>query len=843
MTRHRYGPKRSPRRSLLPGFEPLEARQVLSAMIGLTSAGQLAAFESTHPDLIRSLTTITGLQPGETVLGIDSRPATGQIYGLGSTGRLYTFDPVTGLSGLVGSGPIAAGLSGTEFDLDFNPVSDTLRVISNSGLNLRVNPNTAEVTIDSNLAYAPIDAGNGTTPSVVAAAYTNNVPGALNTTLYDLESSRNVVVSQGTIGGVPISPNTGQLLTLSAFSLPTAGAVGFEITPDGEALVSSQATGASATLLSSLSLNTGLLTPVGTFSAGVTIRDITSLPRVETVYAVTISNTLIAFRSNTPGTLIANVPILGLQPGEVIASLDVRPSTGQLYGLGSTGRLYVIQAAGPTIGQATPVSVSPINPLPTGTKTSIDFDPVTDRIRLVTNTNQDLRIDPNTGAVLAIDAALAYSGADLAAGTTPSVVAQAFTNNMIGASSTTLFGLDSARDSLILQGSVAGAPVSPNTGQLFTVGGLGRDISDLAGLDISSTGLALASISDVGTGFSTLTLVNLQTGALTPIGVIGGGVVIRDVAIASAGLVQFSAAAYSVSQTDGTATIVVTRLAGDSGPVQVAYRTSDGTARAGVNYTAVSGVLDFADGETVKTFTVPIRGNSLTSGSRTVNLILSPVTPGVPVGPIGTAVLTIDAFRRDASSGIATATFVGSARSIESVNLTFRTPLDGSIAGRADSYLVRATLARRHSRTVVLKVTSATFDPITGVVHLEFSRPFALRNYRTLQISARGLGENGFDAVAIYSIQRGSLVRYTDFDGDRVTLGVFGRRARVVVLNRLNEDQTYAWIEGEGRRVFGFVGRRRGSNRQAVIDRFVTNGARLRLPNSIVVNQAVIDGS
>src|SRR4051794_24907270 len=96
MKRESRGRRSRARPSFRAGIETLEVRQVLSSMLGLTAADELASFESARPDLIRSLTPIIGLQAGETVLAIDSRPATGQVYGLGSTGRLYTLDPATG---------------------------------------------------------------------------------------------------------------------------------------------------------------------------------------------------------------------------------------------------------------------------------------------------------------------------------------------------------------------------------------------------------------------------------------------------------------------------------------------------------------------------------------------------------------------------------------------------------------------------------------------------------------------------------------------------------------------------------------------------------------------------
>ena len=104
---------------------------------------------------------------------------------------------------------------------------------------------------------------------------------------------------------------------------------------------------------------------------------------------------------------------------------------------------------------------------------------------------------------------------------------------------------------------------------------------------------------------------------------------------------QFSASAYSVDETAGSATITVTRAGDTSAAVSVDHATSDGTATAGEDYTAASGTLSFGPGETSKTFAVPITADSVTEGDETVNLTLSNPTGGVPLGTPSTAVLTI----------------------------------------------------------------------------------------------------------------------------------------------------------------------------------------------------------
>jgi hypothetical protein len=109
----------------------------------------------------------------------------------------------------------------------------------------------------------------------------------------------------------------------------------------------------------------------------------------------------------------------------------------------------------------------------------------------------------------------------------------------------------------------------------------------------------------------------------------------------SPGVIQFSAATYSVGESGGSATITLTRTGGSTGAVSVTVATSNGTATAGADYTAVSTVVNFAAGATSATATVPILGDSVFEGNETVNLTLSAPTGGATLGTQTTAVLTI----------------------------------------------------------------------------------------------------------------------------------------------------------------------------------------------------------
>ncbi len=107
------------------------------------------------------------------------------------------------------------------------------------------------------------------------------------------------------------------------------------------------------------------------------------------------------------------------------------------------------------------------------------------------------------------------------------------------------------------------------------------------------------------------------------------------------GTITLSASTYSVNENGGSVTITVNRTGG-SGAVTVDYATSNGSATAGSDYTAASGTLSWADGDTAaKTFTVSIINDTLQEGDETVNIALSNATGGASLGTPGSAVLTI----------------------------------------------------------------------------------------------------------------------------------------------------------------------------------------------------------
>lgn len=248
--------------------------------------------------------------------------------------------------------------------------------------------------------------------------------------------------------------------------------------------------------------------------------------RAETIVALTSDNRLLFFESNAPGTITKTVTITGLDAGESLLGIDFRPTNGSLLALGSSSRGYLIDFSS---GQAFAGAYGAFTL--NGTSFGFDVNPVADRVRITSNTGQNLRLNPNDGTLTATDTSLNFAAGDRNAGATPTVVASAYTNSFSGSGATVLYDLDSNLDALVIQNP-------PNAGTLNTVGSLGVNTSSNVGFDISGpTGIAYASLT-VG-GITSLYTINLGSGAATLVGPIGDatslhGATVTDIAALTA---------------------------------------------------------------------------------------------------------------------------------------------------------------------------------------------------------------------------------------------------------------------------------------------------------------------
>jgi hypothetical protein len=504
-----------------------------ATMFAVTVNNALLNFNPGTPSIINSTRNITGLAQGENIVGIDFRPANGQLYALSSASRIYIIDPSSGVARPLGAAALTTALSGTNFGFDFNPTSDRIRTASDGDQTLRLNPNNGAVAaVDGTLTYAATDPNAGQNPNIVGSAYTNNFAGTTSTTLYSIDSARDTLVTQGSIGSAPVSPNSGQLFTIGALGVDTGDMVGFDIAPvTNAAFASLTPPNGGVSTLYTINLTTGAAASLGPIAGRQAIRDIAFAVRAENAFAVTASNKLIRFNPGVPNAINNSISITGLGGGENIVGLDFRPATGLLFALSDANRIYSIST---TTGAATAVGGAAFATPLSGVNFGFDFNPTSDRIRTASDGDQTLRLNPNNGALAAVDGTLTYATTDPNAGQNPNIVGSAYTNSFIGSSSTTLYGIDSNLNTLVTQGSVGSAPISPNTGQLFTVGSLGAGIdpNGVLGFDISpESGAAFGAFNSDAGGATQLFAINLTTGASTLIGPIGVNEAIRDIAI------------------------------------------------------------------------------------------------------------------------------------------------------------------------------------------------------------------------------------------------------------------------------------------------------------------------
>jgi hypothetical protein len=234
---------------------------------------------------------------------------------------------------------------------------------------------------------------------------------------------------------------------------------------------------------------------------------------------LTQSQAIYTFNTNAfplpvaPGT----VPISGLDAGDRLLSIDYRPATGELYGLGAMSALYTVN---PLTGAASKVGTGFTNPL-VGTQFGFDFNPDIDRIRIVGDADSNFVAHPTTGnANVAVTTPVAYGAADPNFGINPNVVHHAYNNNELGMADITpptlLHAIDTNLGVLVTQ--------TNNAGVLTTIGSLGvAGLSDEGGFDISTTGNAYAAF-QVDDLSSNLYSINLSTGSATLVGSLPVGV-------------------------------------------------------------------------------------------------------------------------------------------------------------------------------------------------------------------------------------------------------------------------------------------------------------------------------
>jgi hypothetical protein len=207
-----------------------------SSLYALTVDDRLWKITPFAPSVIGSEVEITGLGAGERLVGIDVRPATGELFAVSDASTIYVLDPMSGEATAIGEG-FSPTIDGNLLGFDFNPTVDRIRVVDDAGQNLRLNPDTGQIgsnpdtgaaTIDGQTAYAPTDTRAGARPTLSGAGYTNSFAGAENTRLYVIDTAQDVLAVQD-------PPNDGVLWTVGSLGIELDGPVGFDIATSGRA--------------------------------------------------------------------------------------------------------------------------------------------------------------------------------------------------------------------------------------------------------------------------------------------------------------------------------------------------------------------------------------------------------------------------------------------------------------------------------------------------------------------------------------------------------------------------------------------------------------------------------
>lgn len=247
----------------------------------------------------------------------------------------------------------------------------------------------------------------------------------------------------------------------------------------------------------------------------------------QTAYAIANGgSTLITFNTSAPGAASA----VGSFGGAATAldAIDFRPLTGQLFGYRAptfndpTAKIFLVNTANASlslVGTFTGATAANTNLL------GMDFNPLIDRFRVVTDSTQNLVYDPSNVAAPVDAVPLFYPAGDpgVNAPLGPRIIENAYTNNIAGAFGTTVqFGIDYGTDTLVT--------IANNAGTLTTVGSLGVNVNDtlpFAGFDIftalGGVNTAYAVLDTTVGNAPTFYNINLTTGAATSVGAIGGG--------------------------------------------------------------------------------------------------------------------------------------------------------------------------------------------------------------------------------------------------------------------------------------------------------------------------------
>lgn len=532
-----------------PIVAPFSPTLVNYNIFAVTEAGNLISFRLQNPNLINTNVPLTGLNPGERVLGIDFRPKNEQLYAVTSQGRVCFIDTATGVVHSVNNAPAAFAPVGVG-DIDFNPQADRIRFVSTANQNIRLHPDTgALVAADPDVFFAADEPPGD--PELIACAYTGNTFNSPETALFSLDRVRAIIYGQKTD-----NPNMGQLTRIVRLIEGTEVGpnAGFDVTDNNTGILAIANSGSNQSFLFTVDIPSRTVLTRGPILHDSAIVSLSAQPlfgqTVVDFVGVDRDNRLVRFDSSDPTLLKSSVAITGLVEGtEVVVGCDFRPADNSFVIVtrnpAQVARTYSVDLA---TGIANPIAqlLQPdlVNNalLPVDGFQGVDFNPTVDRLRTVSSTSDadpnfrdNYRTNLGDGSTIQ-DGRLAFAAGDANEGNTPSVAAAAYTNSFPGSTSTRLFVIDFFNNVLCLQNPA-------NNGTLQTVGVMDVDVDEHVNFDISDTGKAFVTTGqkDPNTNANDPTLpsvlcsIDLASGKTAALSNIGG-TFLRGFAIVPRGL-------------------------------------------------------------------------------------------------------------------------------------------------------------------------------------------------------------------------------------------------------------------------------------------------------------------
>ncbi len=533
----------------IPPQTPTDTRgDMLAISAGVVASGgtlvpfnQLISFNRAGPGTILSRSTVVGLMPGEKVADADYRPADQQLYVLSDLGNLYVIDETTSLLSLHatladdGSNTFT-GLGSSSLGAAFNPVTGKLQVVTASGQNLIVDPDTGAVSVQARLTYS-----NGDDASATAIDFSDSFAGVARSQTLVIDTATDNVAklngsSLGTKGGGPLVVDAG-------------GINGFDIDPISGVAYAALTVDGATRLYTITQTSTDFGAAVSPAAIGDGQSSVVAVaikpPLNAKVYGVTTNNELVSFLASDPGTILSQVPITGLGAGAQVAAIDFRASDGVLFAVTSDNRIYTLNRDTAVATLSAEMFDSPNDPSNdfAGIGGSVDgigaaFDPRagdgTAAFRVTSEAGENLRVIPASGETFTDSLSYAPVGfpPDLCDNTgSPDASSVAYSNDRVTrtTANATIFITASGAD-----GSTCLYTVDAADGTASFVGATQDSASDLVGMDIAGgqDGLPLGVFdASAASANSTLAAIDLGNGSASAIGEVAAGFKLRSIAI------------------------------------------------------------------------------------------------------------------------------------------------------------------------------------------------------------------------------------------------------------------------------------------------------------------------